>query len=145
MSERCNRCGEDAEDRRTLWMACLYEMGELGVPFEQKPLFKANIEDLEKAKDPGSIDLGNGKTLNITPGTVTCKGELTPMLMYTLRVCKACRAEWMQAIQAWFHFKPMMESCGSGIFVRRNGATVEISREEWDRLNPNREPVVAKP
>ena len=31
---------------------------------------------------------------------------------------------------------------GSGIFVRENGQTVEISREEWDRRNPGREPVV---
>jgi len=30
---------------------------------------------------------------------------------------------------------------GSGIFVRRNGATVEITRDEWDRLNPGMEPV----
>ena len=29
----------------------------------------------------------------------------------------------------------------SGIFVRENGATVEISREEWDRRYPGREPV----
>jgi len=28
------------------------------------------------------------------------------------------------------------------IFTRRDGATVEISREEWDRLYPDREPVV---
>jgi len=30
---------------------------------------------------------------------------------------------------------------GSGIFVRENGSTVEISREEWDRRYPGREPV----
>ncbi len=30
---------------------------------------------------------------------------------------------------------------GSGIFVRENGATVEISAEEWNRRNPDREPV----
>ena len=33
--EKCQRCGEDGEDRRTLWMACFYEMGELGIPLEQ--------------------------------------------------------------------------------------------------------------
>ena len=27
------------------------------------------------------------------------------------------------------------------IFVRRDGATVEIAREEWDALHPGREPV----
>jgi len=30
---------------------------------------------------------------------------------------------------------------GSGIFVRRNGATVEITQAEWDDLHPGREPV----
>lgn len=29
----------------------------------------------------------------------------------------------------------------SGIFVREGGATIEISREEWDRRHPGREPV----
>jgi len=32
---------------------------------------------------------------------------------------------------------------GSGIFVREDGQTKEISREEWDEKFPNREPVVA--
>ena len=32
---------------------------------------------------------------------------------------------------------------GSGIFVRKDGQTVEISREEWDRKFPGREPVIA--
>jgi hypothetical protein len=31
---------------------------------------------------------------------------------------------------------------GTGIFIRRDGATVEISRAEWDRLNPGCDPVV---
>lgn len=31
---------------------------------------------------------------------------------------------------------------GSGIFIRERGEQREISREEWDRLNPGREPVV---
>lgn len=30
---------------------------------------------------------------------------------------------------------------GSGIFVRSNGGTREITREDWDRLYPGREPV----
>lgn len=30
----------------------------------------------------------------------------------------------------------------TGIFVRRDGATVEIDREEWDSLAPGREPVI---
>lgn len=31
---------------------------------------------------------------------------------------------------------------GSGIYIRRNGQTVEISREEWDRAFPGQEPVI---
>ena len=33
---------------------------------------------------------------------------------------------------------------GSGIFVRENGQTKEITREKWDKRFPNREPVVVK-
>ena len=57
---------------------------------------------------------------------------------------KYCRAFWMDAIKHWFQLVPVKEDCGSGIFVRRNGATVEISREEWDKLNPGQEPVTCK-
>lgn len=37
---------------------------------------------------------------------------------------------------------PTSPKGGSGIFLRRNGETVEISREEWDRHFPGQEPVV---
>jgi hypothetical protein len=37
---------------------------------------------------------------------------------------------------------PTAPNGGSGIFTRRNGETVEISREEWDRAFPGQEPVV---
>lgn len=59
---------------------------------------------------------------------------------FTLRVCKDCRAAWMGAIKKWFYDKPVKESFGSGIFVRRNGANVEISEEEWLEENPGRQP-----
>lgn len=32
-----------------------------------------------------------------------------------------------------------------GIFIRKDGATVEISREEWDQMYPGKEPVTVKP
>ena len=104
--DKCQRCGDIGEDRRTLWMACFYEMMELGIPFEKTE------------KDDGRF--------------------------YTLLVCKDCRADWMSAIKEWFYTKPVKESVGSGIFVRRNGATVEISDDEWYSLNPDREPVRVK-
>lgn len=33
--------------------------------------------------------------------------------------------------------------CGSGIFVRENGRTVEISAEEWNERHPEAEPIQA--
>ena len=33
---------------------------------------------------------------------------------------------------------------GSGIFVRENGKTKEISRVEWDEKFPNREPIIIR-
>jgi DNA replicative helicase MCM subunit Mcm2 (Cdc46/Mcm family) len=126
-------------------MACFYAMEELGLPFNKTVLFHADTEKLEKAKDPATIDLGKGRKLAIAPGTVTTTGELTPQALYTLRVCKDCRATWMGAIADWFKNKPEpAESCGSGIFVRRNGATVEITEDEWYRDNPGREPCRVK-
>lgn len=64
---------------------------------------------------------------------------------FTLKVCKSCRAEWMITIKNWFEDKPGRKSCGSGIFVRRYGANVEIPEEEWYEENPGREPVRLKP
>ena len=37
-----------------------------------------------------------------------------------------------------------LPAAGSGIFVRLNGATKEITREKWDRLYPGREPIVVQ-
>ena len=39
-------------------------------------------------------------------------------------------------------FPALAPQGGSGIFVRRNGQTVEMTRDEWDRAFPGQEPVV---
>ena len=109
--EICQRCQEKDYDRRTLWMACFYEMKELGLPLEER--------ELECGEDKHRF--------------------------YLLRVCKDCRGDWLGAIKKWFGERPVRESCGSGIFVRRNGATVEITEEEWNEENPGREAVRFKP
>lgn len=96
-TEQCQRCKEDGEDRRTLWMACFYEMNELNIPF--------NIDTLYTNDYP------------------RCYG----VNFYTLRVCKDCRADWMSAIQDWFKSQPNHQECGSGIYVRVNGAMREFS------------------
>lgn len=107
--ERCDRCGQLGEDRRTLWMACFYEMNELDIPFEQKVL----------------------QTEGATPETKT---------FYTLRVCKDCRAAWMEAIQAWFQkelkeeypTEPSTEAC---IPVRINGSVRFLTEEQFYARN----------
>lgn len=35
MTEICQRCNEEDEDRRTLWMGCFYDMSELEIPFNE--------------------------------------------------------------------------------------------------------------
>ncbi len=153
MSDKCIRCGSVGQDRRTLWMACFYEMGELGIPFGREVLFDADVSTLEKSADPFMIP---GTEICLQSGKFRCSGELTPMQLYTARCCKRCRAEWLAAIVAWFQSTPQGEDsdaddeppytgCGSGIFVRRNGVNVEITREEWDTMNPGREPVRVEP
>lgn len=100
--EPCARCSEVGEDLRTLWMGCFYDMSELGIPFDMKPM------DISLK---ASIDL------------------------YTLRVCKRCRAEWMQSIHDWFVTKPHERENsmkGGEIYVRRFGAEVPVTKEEWD-------------
>ena len=37
--------------------------------------------------------------------------------------------------------EPQIKKVSSGIFVRENGQTKEITQEEWNVRNPNREPV----
>jgi hypothetical protein len=40
---------------------------------------------------------------------------------------------------------PVAKPRGSGIFIRWNGQTREVSRAVWDELNPGVEPVAVKP
>lgn len=121
-SERCDRCRNEGSDRRSLWMACFYAMEELRVPFKKSCLILSTNE--------------NGKSATRD--------------FYTLRVCKRCRADWMQAIQQWFGDIPSGEDgdadvpepdtgIGTGIYIRRNGMNVEITREEWDRIQAEKQ------
>ena len=103
--EECQRCLDVDEDRRTLRMACFYDMAELNLPLK--------IDESEN--------------------------------IYTLRVCKKCRADWMKAIEYWFnHVESNNPSCGSGIYIRKFGDNVEISEEEWNELSPGVKPVRIK-
>ena len=131
--ETCQRCGEKGEDRRTLWMSCFYAMEELGLPFEQRKLMGKlyPMVGTEELKFLGRDDP------NFPPHTIPKYADepngAFERAIYSLRVCKSCRGDWMAAIKFWFNTAPdRQESCGSGIFVREYGKTVEITREEWE-------------
>ncbi len=151
--ERCHRCDSIGEDRRTLRMDCFYKMTELDIPFDRDLVFtladsSAHADCIEPVTPPATIELPgrNGlppQHISLGGGTVRCTGELAYDQQYTLRVCKRCRGEWLAAIKAWFFAPPKGDDhdaaerpeggCGSGIFVRDNGALKEITREEWDQ------------
>ena len=135
--EKCQRCGEYGYDRRTLHMSCFYQMDELGLPFGQYQVMGEATDKVGK-KEIG--DSGIFVTEFAKP--TGKKNNKCAHRYYTLRVCKDCRALWMQAIKDWFENGPKEKepSCGSGIFVRRNGTNVEITEEEWYLENPGREP-----
>src|SRR6478609_9095715 len=48
---KCQRCGEDGNDKRTLWMSCLYDMSELDVPFALDNTGSRNFFTLVVCKD----------------------------------------------------------------------------------------------
>lgn len=139
MTEICVRCREDGEDRRTLRMACFYAMEEMKIPFEQETVLRAPGDaEYEIVKPATTIPVREGPAITLSPPTIKVSSELTPMGLYTLRVCKDCRSSWMEAIKQWFLADPETDFAkrrvGSGIFVRRNGANVEVTEEEWHAL-----------
>jgi hypothetical protein len=145
VNERCDRCGSAGQDRRTLHLAGFYALEELEIPFGREVLFDARLEDLETATGQVMVPehvTGNQPRICLAPGRVRCRGELTPLQLYTLRVCKRCRAEWLASLQAWFRAAPTGQDhdaderrppeVNSGIFIR------EITREEWDQRQAER-------
>ena len=124
--ERCQRCGQVGSDRRTLWHACWYDMGELGLPWEEVSVWGVECDRV------GAQPLGNSGL--VTPIWGEPAGRPGHHPFFTLQVCKDCRADWMAAIAAWFRAPPPPpQGCGSGIFVHELGTSREITREEWDR------------
>lgn len=109
--ETCQRCKEEDDDRRTLWMSCFYDMDELGIPFE--------VKRMEWTVPPASH-----------------KGVTNDY--FTLRVCKSCRADWMNQIRNWFNNVYKRPSCGSGIYIKHFGDNIEITREEWDAMQKDK-------
>lgn len=130
--DKCVRCGEVGEDRRTLWMACLYDMAELKVPFEQV-MIKGTRHEMTGTKELRFSDVGPAHTVPVFSETPTY-GTPNNYPMFTLRVCKDCRGDWMRAIKTWFNTPVERSGCGSGIYVRKFGATQEVTLEEWERM-----------
>lgn len=130
--EKCVRCGEVGQDRRTLWMAALWDMSTLGPPFETQTLFHADLEKVtDVAKMPTEVIAG-GHRITIAPAVLRYDGDIRPHQFFTLRVCKDCRADWLEAIQVWFRSLKTPEGDGD-IPIRENGATRMITRDEWNR------------
>lgn len=130
--EKCQKCGEFGEDRRTLWMSCFYAMQELGLPFEELRVTGETYE-LTGYKE-WSMHPDDDRYPKIsTPQYAESPKSTIDRAFYLLRVCKDCRSDWMRAIKDWFNTESTPEYVGSGIFVRELGKNVEISLEEWER------------
>lgn len=96
-------------------MACFYEMNELGLPFEKKSLNTSEVE-------PTGADVE--------------EAEQSTRTFYTLRVCKDCRATWMESIQAWFRKDleekyPTEPTGEADIPVRINGSVRFLTKEQY--------------
>jgi hypothetical protein len=60
---------------------------------------------------------------------------------FTIQVCDDCRASWMEYIMNWYNAPILSDIAeGSGIFVRINMETREISEKEWNRMYPGTVP-----
>lgn len=128
--ETCQRCNEEENDRRTLWMACFYDMGELRLPFELLAV-------------RGKVHRHTGEEpIEILPPLTRPVFEEIPdapehlYRFHTLRVCKGCRAEWMKAIKLWFNSENERESedeiTEGASYVRDFGATRKMTQDEID-------------
>jgi hypothetical protein len=96
--ERCERCGTVGQDRRTLWMACFYAMDELGIPFTQVGLLGIVLEP--------TGEIGQyGMPVYKTPHP-DWHEKADRRVMFSLRVCKGCRGDWLSAIKTWFRKVP---------------------------------------
>jgi hypothetical protein len=107
-------------------MACFYEMNELGIPLEQVQL------DGTMADKIGVKKLKFGKIEYDSPefGEPENCGKRQ---FYTMRVCKDCRADWMEAIKNWYDEKETpskINTTGTGVFVRKLGKIYELTEEE---------------
>lgn len=128
-------------------MACLYQMGELGIPLEKVTLnvvdpdhVKETVEQrpysVTSASSDGSGPVTTHGTYNHTTRHAEPGAEVIPRHFYTMRVCKGCRSSWMWAIRQWFNQSEAPAATGTGVFARQLGACVELTAEEVARRWP---------
>ena len=127
--ETCQRCGEKDYDRRTLWMACFYQMNEMReVPYGQ-------VAIRGKVCEPDGVErfedfLGSGRAREFPKWRVPDDAKESDRIFYTLRVCKECRADWMRAIASWFAASRQDEATGTGAYIREQGGIREMTEAE---------------
>jgi hypothetical protein len=115
--EPCQRCAEVDHDRRTLWMACFYEMGELEIPFE--------VVELAVNGDP--TDKRRFFTLRVCK---RCRAEWMASIK-----------DWFDTKP---HDRENQIGEDGMIYVRKFGHEVPVVSAEWGQMNTGREPYVAK-
>lgn len=50
MGDKCDRCGAEDDDHRTLWHSCFYDMDELDVPFTHEQVGNRKFYNLRVCK-----------------------------------------------------------------------------------------------
>lgn len=144
--EKCQRCGVADVDLRTLRMSCLYAMEELGLPFYGVTHFGLVKVDATKPSElikhltpVGSDPEPKLRSGRLVCGPVNTESKLYPVDSYCLRVCKDCRAGWMEAIKTWFNSGPESQSDEvRDIPVRVLGSVKMVSRREYDEMQTGR-------
>jgi len=100
--EICQRCRVRGEDRRTIRQAALYDLTELGIPFERSRIHGYYCEQ----NGMSEMELF-GRVRKIPQFTEPdLDQDARNFDFFNLRVCKECRAEWMEAIKQWFNAVP---------------------------------------
>lgn len=103
-------------------MACFYAMEELGVPFKEETYSISPIGPFGVDDEHSFVER-----------------------FYTLRVCKECRATWMEALQAWFNQTPAEEfptepDMEANIPVRINGSVRFLTEKQYFERYPEKSP-----
>lgn len=106
MSNKCQKCGKEGEDRRTLWMACFYQMNELNIPFTEKMINGTLYEKIGEKKIKFSPNSTFEHTVPVFDNKPYDEDDKYEYRFYTLWVCKSCRADWMGKIKEWYNEMP---------------------------------------